>query len=57
MLFDIVVIRIGDLVYIDGDEKIVNIVKRIYIEEIVRLMEWRFLNVCSIVFNDLLVFM
>lgn len=54
---DIAVTRTGDLVYTDGDEKTVNIVKRTHIEEIVRLTEWRPLNVCSTVSNDLLVFM
>lgn len=54
---DIAVTRTGDLVYTDGDEKTVNIVKRTHIEEIGRLTEWRPLNVCSTVSNDLLVFM
>lgn len=54
---DIAVTRTGDLVYTDRDEKTVNIVKGTHIEEIVRLREWRPLNVCSTVSNDLLVFM
>lgn len=54
---DIVVIKSGDLVYIDLKNFSVNIVKNIEIFEVVILKEWRFFYVCCFFLGDILVVM
>lgn len=56
-LIDIVVINIGDLVYIDEDDKIINIVRNKKMEVLIKFYDWRFFNVCSIFFGNFLVLM
>lgn len=50
-------LRSGDLFYIDYEDKVVNILKDIQIEEVIRLELWIFCNVCSIFCDDILVIM
>ncbi|XP_062598747.1 tripartite motif-containing protein 55-like [Saccostrea cucullata] len=54
---DIAVTKSGDLVYIDENERTVNIVKNEKIEEVIRLQNWRPHGVCSTSSGDLLVIM
>lgn len=57
VLEGIVVIKNGDFVYIDFNEKIVNIVKNDKIELLVSLCGWIFFDICSIFFDEFLVIM
>lgn len=50
-------LRSGDLFYIDYEDKVVNILKDIQIEDVIRLELWIFCNVCSIFCGDILVIM
>lgn len=54
--FDITVTRKGDLVYTDVINKTVNIVKNTQINTLIKLRDWRPLNICSTSTDDLLVF-
>ncbi|XP_062592659.1 E3 ubiquitin-protein ligase TRIM71-like [Saccostrea cucullata] len=55
--FDIAVTRDGNLIYADFSEGTVNIVKKegTDIESIIRLQDWKPLNICSTSLGDLLV--
>ncbi|XP_061168896.1 uncharacterized protein LOC133178164 [Saccostrea echinata] len=55
--WDIAVIKSGDLVYTDYDDKTVNIVKNEKIEEIIRLQNWKPSCICNSSSGDLLVTM
>lgn len=56
-LWDVVVIKSGDLLYIDYKEKIVNIVKNLQIQIVVRLLwVWELVVFCVFFIGDLLVF-
>lgn len=57
VLEGIVVIKNGDFVYIDFNEKIVNIVKNDKIELLVSLCGWIFFDICSVLFDDFFVIM
>lgn len=59
VLLDIIVIKSGDLVYVDYRKGIVNIIKGILIldQVIMRRNKWKFCNVCIISFGDFLVVM
>lgn len=57
MLFVIVIIRSGYFVYIDKNDRIVNIVKKIWIEIVIRFCGWRFFDLCSIFFDGFFVIM
>lgn len=55
--WDVVVIKSGDLLYIDYKEKIVNIVKNLQIQIVVRLSRaWELVVFCVFFIGDLLVF-
>lgn len=55
VFLDIVLLVSEDLVYIDYYDRSVNVIKGNWIEKVVKLLIWRFLNVCSILFGDFLV--
>lgn len=57
MLWDIVVIRDGYLIYIDMNERIINIVKNLDIYEVNKLLGWNFYGIYSVLFGDFLVIM
>lgn len=57
ILCDIIVIMFGELVYIDEESRIVNVVKKGKIWEVIKLGEWRLFRICCILFNDFLVIM
>lgn len=57
MLLDIEVIRSGDFVYVDYNDFFINIVRNVYISEVIKLEGWWFCNVCSVFYDDVLVFM
>lgn len=57
MLRDIVVVKNGNLVYIDFKNFIVNIVKNIYKYVVIRLKEWIFFFICCLLLGDFLVVM
>lgn len=50
-------IRKGDFIYFDYNDRIVNIVKKRYIEIVIRLWGWMFINVCFIFFDDFFIVM
>lgn len=54
-LWDLVVIKIGDLFYIDLWDSFVNRVINKEIQLLIRFWGWIFCNLCSIFFGDLLV--
>ncbi|XP_062572415.1 E3 ubiquitin-protein ligase TRIM71-like [Saccostrea cucullata] len=54
---DIAVTKSGDLVYIDYDDRTVNIVKNEKIEVVIRLQNWKPCGVCSTSSGDFLVIM
>lgn len=54
---DIAVTSNGDLVYTDGERKTINVLKRDTIEEMIRLKNWKPLNIYSASSGDLLVTM
>ncbi|XP_061196006.1 uncharacterized protein LOC133204288 [Saccostrea echinata] len=56
-IYDIAVMKSGDLVYADPKARTVNILKNKQIEEVIRLQEWSPYYVCSTFSNDLLVTM
>ncbi|XP_065938691.1 tripartite motif-containing protein 3-like [Magallana gigas] len=55
--YDIAVARSGDLVYIDRDDRSVNIVKKTQIQTVIRLQGWIPDSVCSSSSGDLLIIM
>lgn len=57
ILVFIIVILIGEFVFIDYMDKIVNIVKNEKIEIVIRLNSWILRGVCGIFFGDFLVIM
>ncbi|XP_062597775.1 uncharacterized protein LOC134259195 [Saccostrea cucullata] len=57
ILSNITVLKGKELVYIDFDDRTVNIVKNAKIEELIRLQNWRPSGVCSTFSGDLLVIM
>nr|XP_034334632.1 protein lin-41-like [Crassostrea gigas] len=54
---DILVTRIGDLLYTDYDDKTVNIVKNTQIQTVIRLRGWKPFGVCSTSSGDFLILM
>ncbi|XP_048747680.1 tripartite motif-containing protein 2-like [Ostrea edulis] len=54
---DIAVTRDGDLIYIDYDNKTVNLVKNNQIQTMITLQGWRPINVCCTCCEDILVIM
>lgn len=50
-------IRKGDFIYFDYNDRIVNIVKKRYIEIVIRLWGWMFINVCFIFVDDFFIVM
>ncbi|XP_061168948.1 uncharacterized protein LOC133178218 [Saccostrea echinata] len=54
---DIAVIKSGDLVYTDSNDRTVNIVKNKKVEEVIRLQNWTPKGICSTSSGDLLVTM
>lgn len=57
MLLDIEVNRSGDFVYVDYNDFFINIVRNVQIREVIKLQKWWFCNVCSVFYDDFLVFM
>lgn len=47
----------GDMIYTDEDDKTINIVRNKKIEVLIKLHDWRPLNVCSTYFGNILVLM
>ncbi|XP_062611838.1 uncharacterized protein LOC134273662 [Saccostrea cucullata] len=52
---DIAVTKSGDLVYIDGRDRTVDVAKNEKIEEVIRLKNWEPIRVCSTSSGDLLI--
>lgn len=57
MLMDVVVIKNGDLIYIDFGNLIVNIVINIQRNVVIRFKEWIFFFICCLLLGDFMVVM